>query len=455
MRNLSRKKTEVFDNPSQQGAIIRKRGTKKLYVLFYYYGRRIEKSTGLDDTPENDRKLRIWLNRQMDKIAEGDFIFSEAFPIASPEEKAYFARLEGRDYQPGPQQVLFGDYARRWMERIWASWPEGTKKDDYRKDLKPILAHFGEMTFYQISLAEVQAFVGGLKHQRGPGKGKPLSRQRIKNIMLPFRAIWEAAIDEYRWILPDPFARPRKYLPDTKGRRRQGFRYDEWMHFLEHLDPWFQPIAELMVLTGLIASELAGLRRSDIVDGHIRVKTTIVRGRKKERCKTAFRERKIPITQAIQKRLDVLLARSNNEYLVTGKKGGAFRASALAGRPWSAAAKKSGVTDKVPYSLRHSFAAWALALRIDPNRLVSLMGHGSKKMVYEVYGSYIEGLNQDVPRILAYFGEDFLQTDNSAMNSLASVGNEALVRMLLAALNDKAPDLIRSLIGESSSESGA
>lgn len=64
--------------------------------------------------------------------------------------------------------------------------------------------------------------------------------------------------------------------------------------------------------------------------------------------------------------------------------------------------------DKVPYSLRHSFAAWSLTLGIDMNRLVRLMGHGSKQMVYEVYGDYIEGLEEDRDNIQAYFGPDFL-----------------------------------------------
>ena len=38
------------------------------------------------------------------------------------------------------------------------------------------------------------------------------------------------------------------------------------------------------------------------------------------------------------------------------------------------------------------------------------MGHGSKKMVYEVYGDYIEGLEQDAWKILEYFGRDFIET---------------------------------------------
>jgi integrase len=44
------------------------------------------------------------------------------------------------------------------------------------------------------------------------------------------------------------------------------------------------------------------------------------------------------------------------------------------------------------------------------NKLVRLMGHGSKKMVYEVYGDYIEGLEEDAWKILEYFGRDFIET---------------------------------------------
>jgi hypothetical protein len=36
------------------------------------------------------------------------------------------------------------------------------------------------------------------------------------------------------------------------------------------------------------------------------------------------------------------------------------------------------------------------------------MGHGSKKMVFEVYGKYVQGLEQDLELIWNYFGEDFI-----------------------------------------------
>ena len=69
--------------------------------------------------------------------------------------------------------------------------------------------------------------------------------------------------------------------------------------------------------------------------------------------------------------------------------------------------KRAGIPCKVPYTTRHSFAAWALTLRMDPNRLVRLMGHSSKKMVYEVYGNYVDGLEKDTGLISDYFGCDF------------------------------------------------
>ena len=49
-----------------------------------------------------------------------------------------------------------------------------------------------------------------------------------------------------------------------------------------------------------------------------------------------------------------------------------------------------------------------MTLRMDPNRLVNLMGHGSKKMIYEVYGNYVEGLEMDAGKISDYFGKDFI-----------------------------------------------
>ncbi|MBT0654152.1 site-specific integrase [Geomobilimonas luticola] len=401
----------LFDNEEKkQGTIIRKPGSRKLYILFYYFNRRVEKTTGLNDTRKNREKVRLWLDRIIERRDAGKLIFAEAFPGAPEEEKAYFAKLEGWQYAPEPRDIIFGHYIQEWYENVWNHYPEGTKKDDYRLIIDYwLVPYFKEMTFFQISGVELQKFINSMKWKKGAKKGQPLSKARAKNILIPLRTIWNDACDQFRWVLHNPFGNLKKHLPKTPAKRREGFRFGEWLEFLKHVDPWYQPVVELMLLTGMINSEIAGLRKSDIRPDYILVQHTIVRGKEHDTPKTVYRIRKIPITQAVRKRLDILQERSTGELLVTTENGSTFRPSNFLKSVWARAARESRITDKVPYSLRHSFAAWALTLRVDPNRLVRLMGHGSKKMVYEVYGDYIEGLEEDFWLILEYFGRDFVE----------------------------------------------
>jgi integrase len=41
-------------------------------------------------------------------------------------------------------------------------------------------------------------------------------------------------------------------------------------------------------------------------------------------------------------------------------------------------------------------------------KMVNLMGHSSKKMVFQNYGEYMEDLDDDLEDILNYYGMDFL-----------------------------------------------
>jgi integrase len=401
----------LFDNmdDKHEGTVIRKPGSKKLYVLFYYYGRRVEKTTGLDDTPINRKKIKTWLDRQMVKIETNRFVFAEAFPSAASTEKAWFARQEGWDYQPEPKDVLFGDYVTQWYLKVWEHFPVGTKKDDWKSAINYwLLPHFEEMSFYQICGTELKNFISTIKWKSGSKKGQLLSKKRVKNILVPFRAIFNDACEEFRWNLPDPFRNTRKHLPDTEEKEREVFRYDDWQLLLKHMDPWYVPIVEFMILTGTISSEIAGLRKSDIRGNHILIQNTIVRNREKQKTKTKFRSRKIPITLAIRQRLDVALSRSPGDYVFTKPTGQKFNAANFNNNIWIKTFIKAELSHKVPYCMRHSFAAWSLTLKVDMLRLVSLMGHKDKKMVFEVYGKYVDGLEQDAENILTYFGSDFI-----------------------------------------------
>ena len=51
------------------------------------------------------------------------------------------------------------------------------------------------------------------------------------------------------------------------------------------------------------------------------------------------------------------------------------------------------------------------------------MGHSSKKMIYDVYGNYVDGLEEDAGKILEYFGKDFIGLkENTTLPFTATLG---------------------------------
>jgi integrase len=394
--------------PEKKSGVLNKPGSKKLYTDFRYHGQRIVKSSGLDDTPENRQTLYEWVDRQKEKIANGTFVFTEAFPGAPAKEKAFHAQLEGRDYRPEPQDVLFGDYVENWKKRFLANCKSVTKKRDYEQIIDYwLVPYFGNRTFFQITGVALKEFIQTLEFKDGKKQGQPLSGSRIRNIIIPLRAIWEDACEEQRWDLSDPFAYLKKYLPARSKKHPEVFRFDEWVQVLDQIDPFYRPVGEAMIMTGMIGSEIAGLRKEDIHQDHIVIQNSIVRKFEKSDLKNEYRKRSLPITEALRKRLDVVLNRSAGDYVFTMKSGRNFDIDSFRKNPWTSAFKKAGLAYKVPYTTRHSFAAWSLTIGVDIGRLEKLMGHASKQMIYEVYGKYVEGLETDAGKILEYFGKDF------------------------------------------------
>jgi len=258
----------------------------------------------------------------------------------------------------------------------------------------------------------VKDFIRTLNWKEGKKKGQPLSASRVSNILMVLRAIWNDAVEEHQWERPDPFNFAKRFLKrnlkeQPKKDDPKVFRFDEWNRVIENIDPYFQTVAEVMLMTGMIPSEIAGLKKSAIKDDHICIDNSIVRGHEKPQLKTKYRKRNIPMTKALKGLLDSVSNRSNCNYVFTMKSGRFFDADSFRKNAWTTALKKAGVDYRVPYTTRHTFAAWALTLKMDSNKLVSLMGHGSKKMVYEVYGRYVNDLETDAGKIMEYFGNDF------------------------------------------------
>src|SRR5690242_3258794 len=139
-----------------EGRIARKGGSKKLYLDFFYHGTRIEKSTGLDDTPANRVKAERVLETILEQKRLGTLEFAKLFPGASEEEKAFHAKLEQREYAPDARGVTFGEYVKKWYGAVWPNFSSHTKREDYRSAIDFwLLPHFGQKSFFHITGIEM------------------------------------------------------------------------------------------------------------------------------------------------------------------------------------------------------------------------------------------------------------------------------------------------------------
>lgn len=392
----------------------------------YYFGTRITKSTGHDDTPQNRDKVRLFLDKIMIKIEERTFKFADAFPGATRKEKKFFTELEDQQFNPEPQHVIFGEFAKEWMKRVLPTITSPTKLELYKSCLESrIMPYFKRMNFYKITSTELQDFIAGMKKKTGPDKGQPLSRQRIQNIFIPLRRIWEDAADQHRWKLRNPFETIKNHLPSKRHTRNDKvFRFDEWMTFIASAPEFFRPHLEFMVITGLSASELAGLRKEDVSEKAITLHRSIVLGEEKERLKNDYRFRRIPATEAIKRLVNQINDLCpNSPQLFPMENGSPFDGNSFRKVVWNKALKESQVAYKTPYSTRHTFCAWALTIGMNPMKMVNLMGHSSKQMVYQTYGDYVEDLEDDVDDIIRYFGRDFLIKPGKKISPLLTFGD--------------------------------
>ena len=255
-----------------------------------------------------------------------------------------------------------------------------------------------------------------MKPETTPAKLKEsLARGTIFDYLTVLKAIWHSACDEYNLHLRDPFRETDKLIPPGPPKKLPPgvkpnipvWRFDDAMKIIAKINPFYRNAARLMFLTGLSASEMAGLRKRDITEDSLLVINFISRDSDpSEEGKTPYRPREIPLTEAIRECLEEAMSTAQDEYLFRTATGLHFNCNRFRDN-WESAIRRAGLEYMRPYSTRHTYAAWSLAIGVIPDMLSDQMGHGSKEMVYEVYGKWKKDLQKDVDKIRQFMGEDF------------------------------------------------
>lgn len=456
MKSKKLNTTQELDLPDF-GSVYTTKGSQYLYLSFYYFSQRLRFPTDRMATPKNRHELRKFMNKVGERIRNRTFCFAKTFYWLDETTKAYFSELEGREVRPEPEHVTFSEYAEQWMATKIPKFASVTKQRDYRDPLNSrILPYFGAMTFAQITATAVETFIDNLNRAIRTKKpdnaaslrnGKPLSPKRINNIIGPMKKVWLAACNDNNWNLRDPFTGVPEKLKELQDQaitekeramvllgddecgeesRREVFLLKEWQQLLACIDPHYHLVMDLLLM-GMIGSELEALLKHHVKEPFITIRCAITRHEGEIYCKLKpknwYRKRQIPITKRLRVLLEKSIAVSTNpallefanditlpvdRFVLTMKDGSPFNYDSFRKTVWDRALKMARLEMKVPYAARHSFVQWSLIIGISKERLVSLMGHSTKKMVDEVYGRYRDGLIEEKEKILEYFGEDFL-----------------------------------------------
>jgi len=100
------------------------------------------------------------------------------------------------------------------------------------------------------------------------------------------------------------------------------------------------------------------------------------------------------MTEAIRRCVQTAMAASPSDFVFTMADGSPVNFRVYRDL-WNEALEASEVTNKTPYSTRHSLVQRALVAGVTPVRLVEIMGHRDKQMIFGVYGRYRHGLGKE------------------------------------------------------------
>jgi integrase len=169
----------------------------------------------------------------------------------------------------------------------------------------------------------------------------------------------------------------------------------------EQLDELYKGIPEFATGTGLRPEEWIALRRSDVDRKNqlVRVCRRFSGGELKDGTKTVP-ERFVPLRQRALDALERRPPRIDTPLLFPAPRGGYIDVERFRHREWAPALRAAGLTGRGPYTMRHTFATWAIEDgQVPLPQLATIMGTS----IRELEDTYHRWLRRTDERLLAAF----------------------------------------------------
>ena len=339
-----------------------KRGAK-LYLQFYINGKRRQKSTGLEDTPQNRRLLKRSVIPKLEaKIASGELD------------------------EPKVQVHEFGWYARKYSisKEHLKSWPE------LNATVKFFERAFKGREIDTIKSIEIEEML--------QQKARDTTPRTARYYLGILSAIFRVAI-RHEHIEKNPCDVVE--LPKHTPKEIEPFTPEEVAAILSASDGWLRNYLAVSFYTGMRPGEVFGLMKSDIdlEAMSIAVRRAVKHG-KIMTPKTKNSVRVVSILEPLVPFLEDQTKRSGMSlYLFPGESGETMHGASIVKRRWRELLESLGIEYRKPYATRHTFITMMLKSgKVSIMELAQMVGHKNSEMIVRNYARFIKGEHLKIDR---------------------------------------------------------
>lgn len=371
---------------------IRRDGGKEVYqIAFSFMGVQCRETIV---RPHSKASLTYCVNLRgeiLRRIESGTFQYNEYFPQSK--RASIFGHGHGKSHTIKEALEAYRDRTKATLEA--STW------NPYRRDIDNILVpRWGHMRIASFTPSDLRAWAGE----------QTISLKRMRNILLPLRAIFSEAKED-GIIKSHPLDIDlAKLVPISKRKSDyvpQPYTVSELRTVLANIPTPERFAFQLWAYSGLRTGELIGLRwpRVNLDANTLTVSETTTERVDKPRAKTAAGMRTIPLLPAAVEALQALrpytqLAGDRVTINPRGRRKDRSWDTNKLEDIWKRAHRGTDIAVRKPYELRHTFASQLLSQGENPAYIAKLLGHKSTEMVTRVYGKWVsegEALGFDRP----------------------------------------------------------
>jgi len=365
-----------------------------LFFDFRFRGTRCREQTLLEDTPENRKRLEVFMVQIDREIKQGCFQYEKYFPNSSNLKRLVSPAPKEREKEVVRvgEGGLFQEFVAEWFLENEVTWKISYQKTVKGNIAKYLIPRFGEIQVSHITKGDILKFRSSLAKVQIGNKGG-LSPSRVNHIMTTLRQILNDAADRFHFSTPFVGIKPLK-VPKTDV---DPFTIEEVNLFLEKIRRDFFDYYTIRFFTGMRTGEIDGLKWKyvDFNRKEILIREALVQMREEE-TKTPFSVREIqmsePVYEALKRQRE--LTGHLGGFVFCTKNGTPQDHRHITKRIWYPTLKYLGLKARRPYQTRHTTATLWLASGENPEWIARQMGHSSTEMLFTVYSRFVPNLTR-------------------------------------------------------------